>query len=109
MIGVLDVVKRGGRFRFRFVALLAIALGGAELAAACNDNPLITVPPCRPGLCTCEEDPAQQTCKGFNDRPEGGPVAPFDAGDAGDTRQPPIDGAVDAGSDALADADDDAG
>lgn len=38
----------------------------------CNSADLVVAPACRPGFCTCEEDPQQATCKGFNDRPEGG-------------------------------------
>ncbi|CAN5765139.1 hypothetical protein BH11MYX4_BH11MYX4_67820 [soil metagenome] len=88
------------------VWLAVLGSGALATAMACNDNPLVEVPACRPGLCTCEEDPTQATCKGFNDRPEGGkdpadatPVetsipdtstadaagdAPTDAEDAGD-------------------------
>jgi hypothetical protein len=82
---------------------LSFLVGGAlaaQSAAGCNDAPLIGVPVCRPGLCTCEEDPQQPTCKGFNDRPEGG-KDPADATQV-DT------GLVDAPADAEVDAPDDA-
>lgn len=55
-----------------WLSLVSGSAVAAHAAAGCNDSPLILVPPCRPGLCTCEEDPAQSTCKGFNERPEGG-------------------------------------
>jgi hypothetical protein len=87
-------------------ALIWLAvLGGSTVVsvlAACNDNPLIEVPACRPGLCTCEEDPTQVTCKGFNDRPEGG-KDPADATPV--ETSVPEDAAPDAGEDAAADAD----
>lgn len=99
MLAVLNVMKRRGLVRY--VVLLGLTLGGVQSAAGCNDTPLIGVPRCRPGLCTCEEDPAQQTCKGFNERPEGGPVVPFDGGDT----SPPLD----ANDAAQPDAPDDSG
>ena len=57
--------------------------------------------------CPCEQDPTQNMCKGFNDRPETGPVIPVESGpgvDAADAN----DGAAtgDASSD---DASDDGG
>jgi hypothetical protein len=55
-----------------WLSLAASAAIAGNVVLACNDNPLIEVPACRPGLCTCEEDPTQPTCKGFNERPEGG-------------------------------------
>jgi len=76
---------------------------GLAAVAACNDNPLIEVPACRPGLCTCEEDPTQATCKGFNDRPEGGK----DPADATPVETSiPDTSAPDAAGDAPSDAED---
>lgn len=90
----------------RRAVFLVAALGACGLAAqvvgACNDNPLIQVPPCRPGLCTCEEDPSQATCRGFNDRPEGGK----DPADASRVETSVDDGAVDAPVDGPDDAGD---
>jgi len=90
----------------RAVFLLAVlgACGvAAQAAVGCNDDPLIQVPPCRPGLCTCEEDPSQATCRGFNDRPEGG----IDPADASRVETSVEDSSVDApvdGPDDAADA-----
>ena len=55
-----------------WLSLVAGATFACNAVTACNDSPLIDVPRCRPGLCTCEEDPTQATCRGFNERPEGG-------------------------------------
>jgi len=84
-----------------WLSLVAGATIACNTVIACNDNPLIEVPRCRPGLCTCEEDPTQATCKGFNERPEGG-KDPADATPV-DTSLPdairpdaPIEAAVDA-------------
>lgn len=57
-----------------------------------------------PKLCTCEEDPNQSTCKGFNGRPE------FESG-AGDARDLPSDSSIPVDPDAAEsgpDASDDA-
>lgn len=94
----------------RGLFVLSLALGGAlagRSVVACNDNPIITAPTCAPGGCSCDEDPSQATCKGFNEREEGGkdpadatPVNPTDGSepeDAGET-----DGGEDAGEDADA-------
>lgn len=74
---------------------------GAQ-ASACNNSPLIEVPACRPGGCTCEEDPTQAECRAFNEPTEGGK----DPGDAN-----PVEAAADSAtipegdaSDAAADA-----
>lgn len=91
----------------RFVFWLSIAASAAltgNVVLACNDNPLIPVPVCRPGLCTCEEDPTQPTCKGFNERPEGG-KDPADATPV-DTSLPDTFVPTDAATDAPADAED---
>ena len=69
----LAAMRRDKTLRAVFwLSLAASAALSGNAVLACNDNPLIEVPACRPGLCTCEEDPTQPTCKGFNDRPEGG-------------------------------------
>ena len=90
----------------RAVFWLFLAAGGAiagNAGLACNDNPLIEVPVCRRGLCTCEEDPTQPTCKRFNERPEGGK----DPADATPVETSVPDTAVpdDAATDALDDVD----
>src|SRR3954454_17003649 len=88
------------------VLLWLSAIAGSVLAAqvvwGCNDSPLIEVPVCRPGLCTCEEDPQQATCKGFNERPEGGK----DPADAKIPETSPDDAPDDAPADAPDDAED---
>lgn len=70
----------------------------AHSAGGCNDAPLIQPPGCSPGQCTCEEDPAQSTCSGFDDRPDGG-------SDPADANSP--DTSVDGSADAEVDASDD--
>ncbi|MDB4934978.1 MAG: hypothetical protein JWP87_1950 [Labilithrix sp.] len=89
---------------------LLLAIGGISLGVAagigCEGDYLAPVDPkCKETKCTCEEDPFQALCKGFNDRPETGPVE-FDAsrpdvgvGDASDA----------AAGDGESDADPDAG
>lgn len=88
------------------VGLLAIFtfVIGAHAAAACNDTPLRYFEPCRGLGCTCEADPSQPLCRGFNERPEGSPG--FDAGivEASDDVFEPGDGSDDA-ADAEEDAD----
>ena len=94
---------RGTTLRAAFwLSLLAGSALTAHAAAGCNDSPLIQVPACRPGLCTCEEDPTQSTCKAFNDRPEGGK-------DPADANRVETSIVPDASLDAADDAADDGG
>ncbi len=67
----------------RFAAVVGLAAAGARAAAACNDTALVEPPNCHPAHCTCEEDPAQSVCRGFNDRPEASKpdASESDAGD----------------------------
>ncbi len=81
---------------------------GAHLAAACNDTPLRYFEPCRGIGCSCESDPNQPLCRGFNERPEGSPG--FDAGVVEASDDVVDAGETDAASEAAdADADADAG
>ena len=59
------------------VIAAALAVGLLE-AVACNDAPLIEPAICRPGQCTCEEDPTQAVCRGY-----GGGSGSGAGGDAG--------------------------
>jgi hypothetical protein len=96
-------MNRCGEALAALVWLAAICSGAVVTVAACNDNPLIRVPACRPGLCTCEEDPTQGTCKGYNGRPEGG----RDPADAARVETSLSDASTtDAALDAPADAED---
>ena len=60
--------KLGARF---WLVVSASGALTAHSAAACNNTPLILPPACRPGQCTCEQDPTQPTCGGFDDRADG--------------------------------------
>jgi hypothetical protein len=81
-----------------FVGAALVAVGAVT---ACSPGTLINPPTCQGAGCTCEEDPSQPLCKGFNDRPEGGTELP-DGGEGGS------DASSDAEPDA-ADAGDEAG
>lgn len=89
----------------RLLGIFAFVMG-AHLAAACNDSPLKYFEPCRGIGCSCESDPNQPLCRGFNERPEASPG--FDAGIVEASDDVLDAGEIDAGSDAT-DADDDAG
>jgi hypothetical protein len=94
---------------WRLAVAAAVTALGVRFAAACNDTALVPLPDCHPNNCTCDQDPFQPLCKGFNDKPEAGAPIPFaEAGsdsavDASDANE-----GVDA-SDAAVDADEDAG
>jgi hypothetical protein len=93
---------RDVRVRFRWVIVVGAALGiGA--AVACSGEIITRPAPCKGAGCSCEEDPFQPLCKGFNDRPEGGTGVVLDADtpDTGDASKPSEAG--DAASDAPAD------
>ena len=76
----------------------------AGYGAGCDDTAIpLPVAGCRETRCTCEEDPLQPTCKGFNARPEAGSTEEFDGGPGFDAARG--DGStVDAAGDASADA-----
>lgn len=68
------------RLSCTLVIAAALAVGLFE-AAGCNDAPLIEPAICRPGQCTCEEDPNQAVCRGYGG-PGGGTAGDAEAGDA---------------------------
>lgn len=93
--------KRRGVFGFILAAGVVL---GASYAGGCNKASFSDRAPCQGDGCTCEDDPEQALCKGFNERDDASLTEPFDANpavDAGD--------AGDAGDAASDDAGDDAG
>ena len=69
------------------VAVVAGAVLGLRAAAGCNSAGYSDPGPCTGPSCTCEQDPTQARCKGFNDHPETGADLPdgafqFDAAEA---------------------------
>lgn len=108
MAGIMRSGFMSRRFRIFGVLSAAAALTFGVVVAACNDDPVIQPPSCTPGACTCDQDPTQPACKGYNDRGDGGvdtsDATPVDAfvPDTGTT-----DDAGDADTDA--DAGDDGG
>lgn len=103
-------MRRHTRLRplFPFVFVLGAAMA-ARAAVGCNTVDVIPIAECKPGaVCTCQEEPNQPLCKGFNERPDGGRVdaASFVDAEAGDLPDATSDGAPDAEPDAL---DDDGG
>ena len=85
--------------RRRLFPLLVLFVGalGATYAAACNDTALVESPDCHPDHCSCEQDPFQPLCRGFNDKPEGGGTVIF-------TEAGPDTSGEDAGDSSLTDA-----
>jgi hypothetical protein len=85
----------------RLMVVAALAAVGAHSAVACNKADFVDRDNsgCREAKCTCDEDPSQPTCKGFNERGETGPldpvdaVAPFDAAEASTVDDAAADGA----------------
>lgn len=71
--------KRRGLLRF-IIALGAVL--GASYAGGCNTASFSERSPCRGAGCTCEEDPEQPLCKGFNEREDASLTEPFDANPA---------------------------
>lgn len=105
--------KRRALSKSRVFRSVAVLFGAATLFAIGCTGSLIAPPPqCTGTQCSCEEDPLQPLCKGFNTRPDGGMLdmsdaMKVDANDGSltaDTSTPP-----DAESDASADAADDGG
>jgi hypothetical protein len=92
--------KKSGRLRTAVVLGAVLGLAGA---GACSTASLTDREPCRGAGCSCEEDPSQALCKGFNERLEGGSTE-SSAPDAADAAE-----ASDGGSDAPADGGDEAG
>lgn len=102
-------MKRRER-RLRTLARLLVIAGmtaGAGYAGGCNTASFSERAPCRGSTCTCEEDPEQPLCKGFNEREDASLTEPFDAAPQ-DASEAGLD-AADGESDASADADDDGG
>jgi hypothetical protein len=92
---------------------VAVLFGAATLfAIGCTGSLLSPPPHCTGTQCSCEEDPLQPLCKGFNTRPDGGMIDMSDAMkvDANDGSLTPDTSMIpDAESDASADAADDGG
>lgn len=86
------------RVRFRLIITLGAALG-ISAAMACTGDKISAPAACQGTGCSCEEDPFQPLCKGFNDRPEGGTGVILDAAtpDTGDAREPTEAGDAEAG------------
>ncbi len=94
----------------RALSAFAVLFGAATLVAIGCSGDLITPPPqCTGSTCSCDQDPLQPLCKGFNDRPDGGVLDMSDARqvgtDASDTGTPDTSTPVDAADDG-ADPDD---
>ncbi len=87
------------------------------MAFGCNGALIPPPPQCTGPSCSCDEDPLQPLCKGFNDRPDGQidmrDAAKGDATDgsvAPDTSTPDTGSDTgDTGADASADAPDEGG
>lgn len=97
---------RRKRTLVRLLVVAAIAIG-AGYAGGCTTASFSEREPCRGTSCSCEEDPEQPLCKGYNERGDASLTEPFDAEpprtDEGGTE------AGDADTDALTDAGDEAG
>jgi hypothetical protein len=60
------------RTKRRALSSFAVLFGAATLVALGCTGSLITPPPqCTGTGCSCDEDPLQPLCKGFNNRPDG--------------------------------------
>jgi hypothetical protein len=73
-------MQRRARRRPPLVRLLVVAglALGAAYAGGCTTADLSQNPPCTGSSCTCEQDPNQSRCKGFNDRDDASLTEPFD-------------------------------
>jgi hypothetical protein len=107
------MTRRAKRRALVIFRSLVILFGATTLVALGCTGDLITPPPqCTGPQCSCDQDPLQPLCKGFNDRPEGGVIDMSDAQkvDANDGAiQPDTSTTPDAESDASSDAADDGG
>jgi hypothetical protein len=57
------------------IVSVGLSLAAGTLGIGCEGDKLEPFDPkCKETKCTCEQDPFQPLCKGFNDRPETGPV-----------------------------------
>ena len=105
--------KRRALSKSRVFRSLAVLIGGATLVVmGCAGDLIVPPPQCTGTQCSCEEDPLQPLCKGFNTRPDGGMIDMSDATkvDANDgSLTPDTSTSPDAESDASADAADDGG
>ena len=65
----------------RFVRIVGVGtlLLGSSYAGGCSDASLLEVGPCRGASCSCEQDPQQPLCKGYNERGDARLEEPFDA------------------------------
>ena len=97
---------RRRRALVRLLVVAALALG-AGYAGGCTTASFSERDPCRGVTCTCEEDPEQPLCKGFNERDDASLTEPFDAAPQDANEAGPEAG--DADTDALTDAGDEAG
>jgi hypothetical protein len=68
--------RRAPLARLLVVASLTL---GAGYAGGCTTADLSQNPPCTGASCTCEQDPQQPRCKGFNERDDASLTEPFDA------------------------------
>ena len=101
------------RAKRRALSSLAVLFGAATLVVIGCAGDLIPPPAqCTGASCSCDQDPLQPLCKGFNDRPDGmvdmTDAMKIDAGTQ-DVQQPDSSTTPDAEPDAPADANDDGG
>lgn len=104
------VRSRNLRFLSRALVVLVATLG-FQAAAGCNSAGYTDSGPCTGSACTCEQDPNQPLCKGFNDRPETGADLPDGSFqfDAAKNAAPDAADAADGADGGVGDASDDAG
>jgi hypothetical protein len=100
------------RAKRQALSSLAVLFGAATLVViGCAGNLIPPPPQCTGASCSCDEDPLQPLCKGFNNRPDGmvdmTDAQKVDAGDA--AVEPDTSTTPDAGPDASEDANDDGG
>ena len=103
-------VKRLAPLFFRTLAVVSAAT--VAVVVGCAGEIIPPPPQCMGAACSCDDDPLQPLCKGFNDRPDGQvdmmDAMKIDVGVTPDTSTPPEDGGSDA-PDEASDAADDGG
>lgn len=99
---------RRQRTLLRLLVVAGLALGAAH-ASGCTTASFSEREPCRGSSCTCEDDPEQPLCRGFNARDDASLTEPFDAEPQDASEAGAEAEAGDAHADALADAGDEAG